>query len=44
MSLTIHHEEKCPGVILREAKDLTRWAEILRFSQDDTAWLFDYSA
>jgi hypothetical protein len=27
-------------VILSEAKDLTRWAEILRFAQDDKAGHF----
>ena len=30
MSLTVYHEEKCPGVV------------ILREAKDDTAWLFDY--
>jgi hypothetical protein len=35
-----------PLVILSEAKDLTHWAEILRFAQDDTGepirlFLFD---
>jgi len=30
-------------VILSEAKDLTRWAEILRFTQDETIELFKLS-